>query len=108
VKIQITKPKLQTNNNDQISNLLGSLDIEIWDLIGIWCLGFEISEYLNIRGSMAHNYISIEHSTVKFHTSPRKIGTREFYGYAFFEVETELPTLRKRGAGWIPQPTRRG
>ena len=29
-----------------MSNLVGSLDIEIWDFIGIWCLEFEISEYL--------------------------------------------------------------
>ena len=28
-----------------MSNLFGSLDIEIWDFIGIWCLKFDISEY---------------------------------------------------------------
>ena len=29
-----------------MTNLFGSLVIEIWDFIGIWCLEFEISEYL--------------------------------------------------------------
>jgi hypothetical protein len=27
--------------------LFGSLDIEIWDLFGIWCLEFDISGYLD-------------------------------------------------------------
>jgi hypothetical protein len=30
-----------------MSNLFGSLDIEVLDFIGIWCLEFDISEYLN-------------------------------------------------------------
>jgi len=51
-----------------MTNLFGSLDIDIWDFIGIWCLGFDISEYLNTRDSVSKDYLSIEYSTVKFHT----------------------------------------
>ena len=44
-KFQITnkskRPKLK------MSNLFGSLDIEILDFIGIWCLAFDISKYPN-------------------------------------------------------------
>jgi len=51
-----------------MTNLFGSLDIDILDFIGIWCLGFDISEYLNTRDSDSKDYLSIEYSTVKFHT----------------------------------------
>ena len=51
-----------------MSNLFGSLDIEIWDLIVIWCLEFDISEVLNSRDSISKDYLSIGYSTVKFHT----------------------------------------
>jgi hypothetical protein len=51
-----------------MTNLFGSLDIEIWDFIGIWCLEFDISEYLNNRDSIFKDYLSIGYSTVKFHT----------------------------------------
>jgi hypothetical protein len=42
-----------------MTNLFGSLDIDIWDFVGIYlpavflagCLEFEISEYLNTRDS---------------------------------------------------------
>ena len=51
-----------------MSNLFGLLDIEIWDFIEIWCLGFEISEVLNTRDIISMDYHSIEYSTVKFHT----------------------------------------
>jgi hypothetical protein len=60
-----------------MSNLFRSLDIEIWDFIGIClpavllagCLEFEISEYLNTRESIFKNYLFIGYSTVKFYTS---------------------------------------
>ena len=42
-----------------MSNLIGSLDFEIWDFIGIWCLIFDISEYLNTRESIFKDYLSI-------------------------------------------------
>ena len=59
-----------------MTNLFGSLDIEIWDFIEIClpavllagCLGFEISEVLNTRDIISMDYHSIEYSTVKFHT----------------------------------------
>ena len=50
-----------------MTNLFGSLDIGIWDFIGIWRLGFEISEYLNTWDIIPKDYPSIEYSTVKFH-----------------------------------------
>jgi hypothetical protein len=31
----------------KIQNLFGSLNIIIWDFLGIWCLEFEISQYFN-------------------------------------------------------------
>jgi hypothetical protein len=49
-----------------MTNLFGSLDIEIWDFIGIWDLGFDISEYFNTRDSISKDYFSIGYSTVKF------------------------------------------
>ena len=52
-----------------MTNLFGSLDIEIWDFLGIWCLEFDISEYLNTRDSVSIDYRSIGYSTVKFHMS---------------------------------------
>ncbi len=51
-----------------MSKLFGSLDIEIWDSIGIWCLEFEIFEYLNTRDSIFRDDLSIGYSTVKCHT----------------------------------------
>jgi hypothetical protein len=50
-----------------MTSLFGSLDIDIWDFIGIWCLEFEISEYLNARDSIYKDYPSIGHSTIKDH-----------------------------------------
>ena len=50
-----------------MTNLFGSLDIEILDFIGIWCLEFEISEVLNTRDIISKDYPYIEYSTVKFH-----------------------------------------
>ena len=32
-----------------MTNLFGALDIDIWDCIKIWCLGFVISEVLNTK-----------------------------------------------------------
>ncbi|MEN8690817.1 MAG: hypothetical protein AB1Z20_12000, partial [Desulfobacterales bacterium] len=43
----------------RLHNLFGSLDIEIWDFTGIWCLEFEISDYLNTRDSISKDYLSI-------------------------------------------------
>jgi hypothetical protein len=65
-----------------MSNLFGSLDIELWDFIGIClpavllagCLEFEFSEYHNTRDAVFKDYLSIVYSTVKFHTR----------GFAFF------------------------
>jgi hypothetical protein len=51
-----------------MTNLFGSLDIDIWDFIGIWCLEFDISEFLNTRESISKNDLSIGYRTVKFHT----------------------------------------
>ena len=51
-----------------MSNLFGSLDIGIWDFIGIWCLEFEISEFLNTWESISKDDLSIGYSTIKFHT----------------------------------------
>jgi hypothetical protein len=51
-----------------MTNLFGSLDIEIWDFIGIWCLEFDISEHLNTRDSIFKDYLSIGYSIVKFRT----------------------------------------
>jgi len=49
LKFQITNPKKQTNNNDQISksqtreqSLRTGLEFGIYDLFGIWCLEFVI------------------------------------------------------------------
>ena len=39
--------------------LFGSLEIEIWDFIEDWCMGFGISEYLNTRNSVSKDYLSI-------------------------------------------------
>ena len=50
-----------------MTNLFGLLDIEVLDLIEIWCLRFEISEVLNTRDFIFNDYPSIEYSTVKFH-----------------------------------------
>ena len=57
-----------------MTNLFGSLDIDIWDFVGIYlpavflagCLEFEISEVLNTRGRFSKDYLSIGYSTVKF------------------------------------------
>ena len=50
-----------------MTKLFGSLDIEIWDFIGIWYLEFDISEFLNTRDSISKDYLSIGYSIVKFH-----------------------------------------
>jgi len=51
-----------------MTNLLGSLDIEVLYLIEIWCLRFEISEVLNTWDFIFYDYPSFEYSTVKFDT----------------------------------------
>ena len=50
-----------------MSNLFGSLAIDIWDFIGIWRLEFEISEFLNTRESIFKEDLSVGYSIVKFH-----------------------------------------
>ena len=50
-----------------MTNLFGSLDIEILDFLDIWCLGFEISKVLNTRDIISKDFPSIEYSTIKFH-----------------------------------------
>ena len=55
-----------------MTNLFRSLDIDIWDIIGIWCLEFDIFKYINIRDSNSKDNISIGYSTVKFHISVNK------------------------------------
>ena len=57
--------------NDKPIVLFG---IDIWDFIEIWCLGFEISEILNIRDIISKDSPSIAYSTVKFHT--RVLGSK--------------------------------
>jgi hypothetical protein len=51
-----------------MTNLFGPLDIENWDFIEIWCLGFEISGNPNTQDIIYRGYPSTEYSTVKFHT----------------------------------------
>ena len=52
-----------TNNSqwpkNQMTNRLSSLEIDIWDLIEIWCVGFEISEILNTRDIISKDSPSI-------------------------------------------------
>ena len=43
------------------------MEIDIWDFIGIWCLGYEISKILNTRDIITKDSPSIAYSTVKFH-----------------------------------------
>ena len=50
-----------------MSNRFGSLNIAIWDFIGIWYLEFDISEHFNTRDSISNDYVSVGYSTVKFH-----------------------------------------
>ena len=50
-----------------MTNLSGSLDIDIWDLIGIWCLEFDISEHFKTRDSVSIDYLYVGYSTVNFH-----------------------------------------
>jgi hypothetical protein len=52
--------------------MFGSLDIEIWGFLGIWCLEFEISEYLNTPDSISKDYPSIGYGAVKFHKRVRR------------------------------------
>ena len=50
-----------------MTNLFGSLDIEIWDLFGIWRLEFDISEYIDARdGSLKFAFL-MGINTVEFH-----------------------------------------
>jgi len=51
-----------------MTNLFGSLDIDIWDFVGIWCFEFDISEYLNTRYGVSKDDLSVGCRTVKFHT----------------------------------------
>ena len=41
------------NGERRTFELFGSLEIEIWDLLGIWCLEFDISEHPNTRDSIS-------------------------------------------------------
>ena len=50
-----------------MTDLFGSLDIEIWNFIEIWCLEFDISKYLNTWDSVFKDYLSIGYRTVNFH-----------------------------------------
>ena len=34
------------------SSMFWSLNIDVWDFIGIWCLKFEISQYLKTQGRL--------------------------------------------------------
>ena len=43
------------------------MDIEFWDFLGIWCLEFDISEYLNTRDSISKDCLFIGDITVTFH-----------------------------------------
>ena len=52
-----------------MTNLFGSLDVEIWDLLGIWCVEFEISDYLSSQDIFYKDYLSTGHGTVKFQRS---------------------------------------
>jgi hypothetical protein len=61
-----------------MTNLFGSFDIEILDLIESWCLVFEISEHFNTRDSISEDYSSIEYSTVKFHIRVQRFGVQWF------------------------------
>ena len=63
-----------------MTNRLGSLDIDIWDFIGIWCLEFEISEYLNTRDSVTKDDLSIGYHTVKFHSQVEGLKRCKFKG----------------------------
>jgi hypothetical protein len=54
-----------------MTNLFGSLDIDIWVFIEIWCLVFEISEVLNTRDIIPKDYPSIEYSTDNFYNGSR-------------------------------------
>ena len=49
-----------------MTNLFGSLDIEIWNLFVFWCLGFEISEVLNTRDIVSMDSPSIQCRIIKF------------------------------------------
>ena len=42
-----------------MTNLFGSLDIDVWGLFGIWCLEFDISEYLHTRGMVSLKITSL-------------------------------------------------
>ena len=50
-----------------MTNLFGSLDSDIWDFIGIWCLEFDISEYLNTRDAVSKDDLSVRYRSVEFH-----------------------------------------
>ena len=64
--ITLAEPGTDQFRNKQITmtkfkktNLFGSLDIEIWNFIEIWCFEFEISGYLNTRYIISKKYLSI-------------------------------------------------
>ena len=50
---QIIIPKLQN------SKQFRSLDIDIWNFIGIWCLEFEIYQHVNTPWNFSQNCLSI-------------------------------------------------
>jgi hypothetical protein len=43
----------------KMTNLFGSLVIGIWDFLGMWCLGFDISEHLNTRDSISFHIMAL-------------------------------------------------
>jgi hypothetical protein len=57
-----------------MTNLFGSLDIEIWDLFGIWCFEFDISAYPDARDGIFKKCLSIGHSTAEFYISGLAVG----------------------------------
>ena len=74
---QITMTKIQNDKHVALPHLFRSLDIEIWDFLGIRCLGFEISKVLNTRDIISKDYPYIEYSTVKFHKRVTRSGLKE-------------------------------
>jgi hypothetical protein len=47
-----------------MTNLFGSLEIGIWDFLGIWRLKIEISENPNTRDRIPNDYPSNEYKTL--------------------------------------------
>ena len=54
-----------------------ALDIEILDFIGIWCMKFEISEYINTSDIISKEVLSNGYSAVKLHMSTQVMSNPE-------------------------------